>query len=388
MIDTVRFSQFKSIEHLELEGLERFSVFVGPNASGKTSVLEGLHAVGSVYAGNRPWSANKRRLAETVRRGAEPGEFELHMTGRWSGESLEVTLEITDAPKMKEQRWSTTTEVVWGSGSEHEKWRQQSVIGQGRASESAEAVPDDLGELLDSINSASLLRLDPNSLARPSYTETEEPTVDFDGAGLATVIRKMEGERPDRLDQLQELLSRVVPNVRAVRTRRAPVSRSTVKTISVDGETYQRREIEEVMGEEILFDMISAEAIPAHAASEGTILTLGLLTVIVEESPTLLLLDDIERALHPRALGELVDVLRDLLDELPELQILATSHSPYLLDHMRPEEIWLTNLDDQGRTVAKRLDEHQEFEIWKDEMSPGEFWSYVGEDWLLEEGDE
>lgn len=135
--------------------------------------------------------------------------------------------------------------------------------------------------------------------------------------------------------------------------------------------------------------MKGAPDIPAHAVSEGTLLALGLLTVIVNENrPKLLLLDDIEQALHPKALGDLVDALRGLLEKYPDLQILATSHSPYLLDHLEPEEIWLTNLDEEGHTVAGRLQDHPEFDDWKDEMSPGEFWSYVGEDWLTGGGDE
>ncbi len=68
------------------------------------------------------------------------------------------------------------------------------------------------------------------------------------------------------------------------------------------------------------------------------------------------------------------------------MQIVATSHSPYLLDHLAPEEVRLTVLDDQGAVVAGRLDEHPEFEKWKETMAPGEFWSMVGEKWLLEAG--
>src|SRR4051812_14931512 len=42
MIHGVRFRNFKALRNVEL-ALERFTVLVGPNASGKTAVLEGLH---------------------------------------------------------------------------------------------------------------------------------------------------------------------------------------------------------------------------------------------------------------------------------------------------------------------------------------------------------
>ena len=72
----------------------------------------------------------------------------------------------------------------------------------------------------------------------------------------------------------------------------------------------------------------------------------------------------------------------------PELQIIATSHSPYLLDHLKPEEVRLTTLREDGSAACARLDQHPEFEKWKDEMSPGEFWSTVGEKWVADVGPE
>ncbi len=50
----------------------------------------------------------------------------------------------------------------------------------------------------------------------------------------------------------------------------------------------------------------------------------------------------------------------------------------------RPEEIRLTTLKDDGSVACARLDEHPEFEKWKETMAPGEFWSMVGEKWVAE----
>jgi hypothetical protein len=72
------------------------------------------------------------------------------------------------------------------------------------------------------------------------------------------------------------------------------------------------------------------------------------------------------------------------LEQNPEMQIVATSHSPYLLDHLRPEEVRLTTLRDDGSVACGRLDAHPDFDKWKETMTPGEFWSLVGEKWLVE----
>jgi hypothetical protein len=62
----------------------------------------------------------------------------------------------------------------------------------------------------------------------------------------------------------------------------------------------------------------------------------------------------------------------------------ATSHSPFLIDHLRSEEVRITNITDDGTVTVGRLDEHDKFARWKDEMTPGEFWSMVGEKWLTQ----
>ena len=79
-----------------------------------------------------------------------------------------------------------------------------------------------------------------------------------------------------------------------------------------------------------------------------------------------------------------VRLLRKIQQQKPDLQIIATTHSPYLLDEMRPEEVRLTTRLDDGSVACGRLDAHPDFERWKEAMAPGEFWSMVGERWVAE----
>ena len=64
MIDRVSFTNFKSLRRVDVD-LRRFMVIVGPNGSGKTSLLDGLHYL--AQATQRPLarelgSARKLRL--------------------------------------------------------------------------------------------------------------------------------------------------------------------------------------------------------------------------------------------------------------------------------------------------------------------------------------
>ncbi len=112
---------------------------------------------------------------------------------------------------------------------------------------------------------------------------------------------------------------------------------------------------------------------------------LGLLKILMGgDRPDLILLDDIDRGLHPKAQREVVGLLRLVLEQNPGLQIVATTHSPYLVDNLRPEEVRLTTLGDDGTVSIAGLIDHPDFDRWKDEMAPGEMWSLFGEKWVGE----
>jgi predicted ATPase len=208
-------------------------------------------------------------------------------------------------------------------------------------------------------------------------------SVATDGSNLAAVLTDLAVTWPDRFHAIQAGLRAVVPSVERVRLVRAPVRRTEWETITVDRERLSRPVTREYAGYELVFDMRGAPNIPARLASEGTLLVLGLLTVMhASEPPSLVLIDDLDRALHPRAQTDLLKQLRALLEARPELQIVATSHSPYLLDDLRFEEIRLTTLDEDGAAWCAPLTEHPDYPRWKDYMRPGEFWSMVAEEWV------
>ena len=92
------------------------------------------------------------------------------------------------------------------------------------------------------------------------------------------------------------------------------MSRPELQQVTVNGQTTTSRIEREYVGHRVIFDMDGAPQLPAHGASEGTLITLGILTAIMSHrGPHLVLLDDLERAIHPRAIADLVTELRGLL---------------------------------------------------------------------------
>ncbi|MGK3997677.1 hypothetical protein [Sorangium sp. So ce1024] len=67
---------------------------------------------------------------------------------------------------------------------------------------------------------------------------------------------------------------------------------------------------------------------------------------------------------------------------VPELQFVCTTHSPFVLDLFDAEDVRVLRTDAEGLTHARKLTDHPEWAEWKGTLKAGEFWSYVGEDWL------
>ena len=117
--------------------------------------------------------------------------------------------------------------------------------------------------------------------------------------------------------------------------------------------------------------------------SDGTLYILALIVAVLgPHRPKTLLIDDIDQRLHPKAQYELVTLLKKFLDEFPDLQIIATSHSPYILDRLDASEVLVTELADDGSVVVAPLTAHPTYSKWSESMTPGEFWSHTGEGWV------
>nr|WP_277991428.1 AAA family ATPase [Corallococcus macrosporus] len=228
-----------------------------------------------------------------------------------------------------------------------------------------------------------MLRFESRKLADASYSEEQVPTVASDGTGLASTIAFLKLSHEDLFGEIESALKQVVPTVRKIRVERASVEQSSLRTIALDDQATHVAEKRTLWGNRLVLDMQGAKGVPADSVGEGTLMALGLLTVLLgPQRPKLLLLDDIELALHPVAQGKLIAVLRAIQKNDPELQIVATSHSPFILNYLQPEEIRMTFLAENGFARCEKLTAHPEFEKWKGLMSPGEFWSTVGESWI------
>ncbi len=89
--------------------------------------------------------------------------------------------------------------------------------------------------------------------------------------------------------------------------------------------------------------------------------------------------------MHPQAQKELIRVLKKVVHLNSDLQILFTTHSPYIVDELNPSQVHVLSANTNGYTQARRLDEHPDVACALQALTTGEFWDAEGEEWVLED---
>lgn len=378
MIRKVSFRNFKAYRSLDME-LEPFTVLVGPNASGKTTLLDGLHQLSS-YA---PWMENPGHnfpVPKSIQSFGATAPVELAIEGKWLDTEGSARLVSSQSESvLAEEQGSLGFSISgrWNGKSFPPPKVDPNWVGPERS------YSPPLSVLRAALGSTAVLRFEPRRLAEASYSNDPIPRLSPDGAGLASVLAHLKLSQDEVFEQIELALRQVVPAVKRIRIERAEVRDPMHWARGTSPEPEPR-----LWGNQVLLDMRGAKGVHADGAGEGTLMVLALLTVLMGPTqPRLVLLDDIELSLHPAAQAKLIEVLRAIQKRDPELQIVATSHSPFILNYLNPKEVRMTFLAENGFARCEKLTAHPEFEKWKDLMTPGEFWSTVGESWMGKAGE-
>lgn len=379
MLRKVWFREFRALREVTV-ALEPLTVIVGANGSGKTSVLVGIELLtrlarefSSSVLGSA-WTAERNQVAAPERETVWGGALTL------GGQACELEVKARPPAEHGDDAYRGLGAVA----------SIEARIGEDVARADAPPGGTHLGnlgpryrELAEAFPRAKVLRFDSQRLAAPSYEAGERPSLSTHGDGLASVLADLASRDPDLLDAIVESTRRVVANLRRVRLPRAKVERSEVEVIEIAGQQTSYTRTRDYWGHRVALDMVNGKEIPLANAGEGTALALGLMTWLhTSGSSGLLLIDDLDRGLHPKAQQDLVRELRAIMSARPDVQIIATTHSPFVLNELTYEEVRLTTLDREGATLVGALTEHPDYARWKDHVQPGELWTSGLEDWL------
>lgn len=379
MIDSLHVTGYKSLRQVSFEGLQRLTVLVGASGVGKTSVLAALHQLTqlSVHDNLEAGWVN-HRVGRIFRGATAPERLVSQGSHRFqlSCHADDCQFDLTATPAGYSENHDIATFVVG--------LRDQ-------AGEKSLALPEQRDQasgffghpFFKRFGSAVFLKLDARRAGKRAKAESK-PRVNSDGSGLASVLAYYAGAYRETLEEIEEELRQVIGTTRRIRTFPDQMQIEERELIRLDEHMVPRRTHRQVLAHRFEVEIDGLGSIPGDLLSEGTLTTLALLAVLHQpDGPQLLLLDDIDQGLHPMAQKSLIEALRSLLAKRPDVQIICTSHSPYLLDHFRPEEVQVMSLGDSSHVSAARLDQHPEWPKWKGMMQTGEFWQSVGEAWVV-----
>jgi len=215
-----------------------------------------------------------------------------------------------------------------------------------------------ISHILPELRHVSVFSLDPVK-AGEKENLVEHPVVHEDGSGVVQVLDSLKtGDREDLFDTIEATLREYIPE--------------TEKLSFVPGQTVKQLQVRE---------RHLAKPIPVSQLSDGTRLTLILLTIMFQESPpSLICIEEIDRSLHPRLFGRIVRLCLDMADGENMPQIIATTHNPYLIDQFRGNEDAVIIVEkEKGVTTFTTLEERLRH-LEPDEEPLGALWysGFVG----------
>ena len=336
-------SNYKSIASLRIDGLRPFSVFAGPNGSGKSNFFDALDFVGKIcrhgvedalrahggadnirsaklYAPrNQHFAFGIKLLDEVASNPADASSYDLQIR------------ELATAPEIEENLSAASSSVL------------RRVPGKpvriGRQPGMKLDIPPAMSALLfclnyplaDLLTNITIYRVDPRSAKEPDPSDADPSKLNGRGNNLAAVLGRLEGD-PEAQVLIREWMAMVVPGVDAIQTTRQRLDQRTAVLFKERG--TKRR-------------------FPAGLMSDGTIYALSLLVAVLDgrDRPGVTLIEEPERGLHPAAIAEFVEFLRD--SARPENPIWLTTHSESIVRKLRLEELVVVDKK-AGRTRMKR----------------------------------
>lgn len=358
-IEYLHVQNYRALRDFELTKISPLTAFLGPNGSGKSTILDVFAFLSDCFSiGLRKAWDSRGRFNELRTRG-EDGPIIIEIKYREKPNSPIITYFLSidgnqQAPFVAKERleWQPDTHplppyrlldfsrgsgyVVSGDSPNFENDKNK------RVKETLNS-PDllavgTLGQLARNphvsylrqfITDWYLSNLSADS-ARGVPEAGPQERLSVTGDNLPNVIQYLKENHPQRLNQILHALIRRVPRLEKVDTE-----------ILDDGRLLLRIKDEP-------FD----RPILARYASDGTLKLLSYLTLLYDPTPPLLVgIEEPENYLHPRLLQELAEVCRQATSRT---QLMVTTHSPFFVNGLRPEEVWVLYRNERGFTQVQR----------------------------------
>ncbi len=323
MITGIRFKNFKALKDAELK-LGPFNLIVGPNGSGKTSVLQAFEIL------------------------ANPNQF-AHREFR--------TLGSTAKEFSIDARWNPSGSPEWGGFTVASGICKTNLNVPNLSSPPAQLLSKNMAECFQSVR---VYALEPSKMSQPVHAQNVKELNKI-GDNLAGALTHLRDQDEDAYDHLRAEFQRWLPEFDSI-------------VFKNDQNGYRQLSLRQ---------SATKLHVPASELSEGTLIALALLAIVYQPgAPTIIGLEEPDRALHPRLLRDVRDALYRLsfpidfgLKRKP-VQIIATTHSPYFLDLFKehPEQIIIAEKQKDGTATFKSLADDEQLREIIGDAPLGEVW--------------
>ena len=354
-IEELSVKNYRALKDLQLKGLTPLTVFLGPNGSGKSTIFDVFAFLSECFSVGLRKAWDKRgRFKELRTRGTDGAiVFELKYREKPKSPIITYHLAIEEGKKgpYVAEEW-----LQWRRGQRGQPFKFLDFReGTGRVVTGE--VPDEKDQRIDeqlaspemiAANTLGQLAKHPrvNALRRfitgwyLSYLTADNTRVTPEagpqerlsatGDNLPNVIQYLKEQHEGRLKEILKTLSRRVPRLEKVDAE-----------LMADGRLLLQ-----------IKDAPFDQPILAKFASDGTLKMLAYLTILYDPDPPQLVgIEEPENHLHPRLLPELAEECREAS---ARTQLMVTTHSPFFVNGLKPEELWVLYRDENGYSQARR----------------------------------
>ena len=175
------------------------------------------------------------------------------------------------------------------------------------------------------------------------------------GDNLGNVVQYMEREHPDRFRRILDRIADRIPGIEHISTQQSP-----------DGRLLLR-----------FNDRGFTDPFYAQQMSDGTLKLFAYLLMLEDpEPPPFICIEEPENGLYHKLLEVLAaEFRRHATGERNTSQIFVTTHQPYLVDALRPEETWILEKGSDGFATIRRASDDPIVQAMVDEGLPlGSLW--------------
>ena len=365
---TFRLRRFKAIRDSGTVRLTPFTLLIGGNGSGKSSLIEGLQTCYELFFTGPTQAFSRWRGFEHVfhhgsqtmkkrMRGGTPAahtiEFDLNGKLGKGGFKTELEIEATGnfdrVFRAREIFTGPQKKPVEFKAPKETSLRDLNILGWKDDISPTGAAFQSSGRYWQFLNFAPQGMGQPRARTRhPGQVRLAE-----DGANLAEFLFELGQQSP-------QILQGIIQTV------------ASVLGYGSDLQAVQTSELERV----VYLTLNERDfKVPGWLLSTGTLRLVALLAVLRHPNPpALLVVEELENGLDPRTIAVVLEAIREAVEE-NRTQVIVTTHSPHLLNLVLLKHIVLVERNEKGEPEFRRPADDADVRRWAERFSPGDLYT-------------